>query len=231
MMNMSNITNIQKTMSTREIADLVEARHNDVTATVERLFGKGLLRSSRETRREFTGGRPVDVYDLIERDTHLVVSGYSDEHRAKVIDRWQALEETAAQALPPRATLTPVSFKAEADALKAIMGDDELKRLAPLLWQEITDAAQNAMRNVMGSTLALPTPDAPKLLDVVEIAKAHGIELPQNLRGAAGKYVKARVTAVETERLINGAIRKSSAYADHAAVAAALHDYIAGRKA
>ena len=68
---MSNITNIQKTMSTREIADLVEARHNDVTATVERLFGKGLLRSSRETRREFTGGRPVDVYDLIERDTQL----------------------------------------------------------------------------------------------------------------------------------------------------------------
>lgn len=88
------------TMSSREIADLVEARHNDVVSTIERLFGKGLLRSSRKTRREATGGRPIDVYDLIERDTHLVVAGYSDEHRAKVVDRWQELEAQAAQPKP-----------------------------------------------------------------------------------------------------------------------------------
>ena len=44
-----------RTMSSREIAELVEARHNDVVATIERLFSKGLLRSSRETRREATG--------------------------------------------------------------------------------------------------------------------------------------------------------------------------------
>lgn len=80
------------TMSSREIAELVEARHNDVVATIERLFGKGLLRSSRKTRKESTGGRPVEVYDLIARDTHLVVAGYSDEHRARVIDRWIELE-------------------------------------------------------------------------------------------------------------------------------------------
>ena len=80
------------TMSSREIADLVEARHNDVIATIERLFSKGLLRSDRKSRRESTGGRPIDVYDLTERDTHLVIAGYSDEHRARVIDRWQELE-------------------------------------------------------------------------------------------------------------------------------------------
>lgn len=85
------------TMSSREIAELVEARHNDVVATIDRLFDKGLLRSSRKTRREATGGCPIDVYDLIERDTHLVVAGYSDEHRAKVVDRWQELESVAAK--------------------------------------------------------------------------------------------------------------------------------------
>lgn len=90
----------QATMSSREIAELVEARHNDVVATIERLFQKGLLRSSRKTRREDTGGRPIDVYDLIERDTHLVVSGYSDEHRARVIDRWQELEAAQGPKLP-----------------------------------------------------------------------------------------------------------------------------------
>ena len=101
----SLIINTAPTMSSREIADLVEARHNDVVSTIERLFGKGLLRSSRKTRRETTGGRPIEVYDLIERDTHLVIAGYSDEHRARVIDRWQELEHkssapTVPQSLP-----------------------------------------------------------------------------------------------------------------------------------
>ena len=91
---------VARTMSSREIAELVEARHNDVVATIERLFAKNLLRSSRKSRREATGGRPVDVYDLIERDTHLVVAGYSDEHRARVIDRWQELEARVAPSAP-----------------------------------------------------------------------------------------------------------------------------------
>lgn len=98
MSNLMILGNAPLTMSSREIADLVEARHNDVVATIERLFAKGLLRSSRKTRREETGGRPIEVYDLIERDTHLVVSGYSDEHRARVIDRWQELEAKQAPA-------------------------------------------------------------------------------------------------------------------------------------
>lgn len=91
---------VARTMSSREIAELVEARHNDVVATIERLFAKNLLRSSRKSRREATGGRPIEVYDLIERDTHLVVAGYSDEHRARVIDRWQELEAKAAPSAP-----------------------------------------------------------------------------------------------------------------------------------
>lgn len=50
-----------RTMSSREIADIAEARHNDLVATIDRLFDKGLLRSSRKTRHENTGGRPVAV--------------------------------------------------------------------------------------------------------------------------------------------------------------------------
>lgn len=110
-----------KTMSSREIADLVEARHNDVITTIERLFNKGLLRSTRKTRREATGGRPTDVYDLIERDTHLVVAGYSDEHRARVIDRWQELE---AQVAPP------VAMPSYAEALRLYA--DQIEQTAVL---------------------------------------------------------------------------------------------------
>lgn len=111
----------QLTMSSREIADLVEARHNDVVATIERLFKKGLLRSSRKTRREATGGRPIDVYDLIERDTHLVVAGYSDEHRARVVDRWQELEAGLAVSVPqslPEALRLAADLAEKAESLQ-----------------------------------------------------------------------------------------------------------------
>lgn len=112
------------TMSSREIADLVDARHNDVVATIGRLFSKGLLRSSRKSRREATGGRPIEVYDLCERDTHLVVAGYSDEHRARVIDRWQELERQ--RSLPA----VPQSFaQVNAGAVRAL---DQRKARAAL---------------------------------------------------------------------------------------------------
>lgn len=109
------------TMSSREIAELVEARHNDVVATIERLFAKDLLRSSRKTRRESTGGRPIEVYDLTERDTHLVVAGYSDEHRARVIDRWQELESGIGVPVPqslPEALRLAADLAEKAEALQ-----------------------------------------------------------------------------------------------------------------
>jgi phage regulator Rha-like protein len=123
-----------RTMSSREIAELVEARHNDVVATIERLFAKGLLRSSRETRREMTGGRPVEVYDLIERDTHLVVSGYSDEHRARVIDRWQELEAGAPKpAELSRMDILRLAMESEEARIRAEAERDEAIRTKALI--------------------------------------------------------------------------------------------------
>ena len=119
----------QLTMSSREIADLVEARHNDVIATIERLFAKGLLRSTRKTRREETGGRPIEVYDLTERDTHLVVSGYSDEHRARVIDRWQELE--AKQSKPAELSRMDILKLAMESEQARIEAEEKLAIAAP----------------------------------------------------------------------------------------------------
>lgn len=182
-------------------------------------------------------GRLQSTRILTEPDVlRLIVSSTLPE--AEAFERWvfedvlPSIRRTGQYVAPkPAAEYRPISLEAEIAAAARVLSDDRLKALFPLLWQDITDGMQNALRRTLGAPLALPAPDAPKLLDVVEIAKAAGIELPQNLRGAAGKYVKARVTAVETERLINGAIRKSSAYADHAAVAAALREYLGKRPA
>lgn len=129
-----NGESVARTMSSREIADLVDARHNDVVATIDRLFGKGLLRSSRNTRREATGGRPIDVYDLVERDSHLVVAGYSDEHRAKVIDRWQELEVGQALKLPTSfaEALRGFADQLEQNAVLVIANTQQAKKIESL---------------------------------------------------------------------------------------------------
>jgi phage regulator Rha-like protein len=82
-------------MSSVEIAELCETRHNQVVDTIARLFEKGVLRESRKTTRRVQpqgGGRPTEVYDLTKRDSLVVVSGYDDVLRARIIDRWMQIE-------------------------------------------------------------------------------------------------------------------------------------------
>lgn len=173
------------TMSSREIAELVDARHNDVVATIDRLFAKGLLRSSRETRREATGGRPIDVYDLCERDTHLVVAGYSDEHRARVIDRWQELERRQTQ---PRLPAVPQSF-AQALRLAAEQQEQIELQQAALAAARPKVVYAEAMLNADGTVLVR---DAAKTIGVpvrkLERAlREKGVILPDN--SPAARYV------------------------------------------
>jgi phage regulator Rha-like protein len=111
------------TMSSREIADLAGARHNDVLATIDRLFDKGLLRSSRISRAESTGGRPIAVYDLVQRDVYLVISGYSDDVRARIVDRWEELEAQVSKPTTPaelsRMDILRLAMESEEARLKA----------------------------------------------------------------------------------------------------------------
>jgi len=112
MLNLHNTGAAEQTMSSREIADICEARHNDVIATIERLINEGVLRLGRNTARPHMpdgGGRPTMVYDLDRRDCLVVVSGYNAVLRARIIDRWMEMEAAA-----PAPTL-PQSF---ADALR-----------------------------------------------------------------------------------------------------------------
>lgn len=96
----------EATMSSREIAEICEARHNDVIATIERLINEGVLRLGRNTARlqapGVAGGRPTMVYDLAKRDCLIVISGYSAALRAKIIDRWMELEAAAPAPVLPQ---------------------------------------------------------------------------------------------------------------------------------
>lgn len=89
-------------MSSREIAELVESRHDSVKRSMETLRDKGIISFTRavETSHEGAGARPVDIYMVNKRDSYVVVAQLSPEFTARLVDRWQELEAQQAPKLP-----------------------------------------------------------------------------------------------------------------------------------
>jgi phage antirepressor YoqD-like protein len=87
----------QITMSSREIADLVESRHDDVKRSIERLANRGVIQlpPMAEVRNHL--GQTVSVYSVGKRDSYVIVAQLSPEFTARLVDRWQELEQQVAQ--------------------------------------------------------------------------------------------------------------------------------------
>lgn len=85
-------------MSSREIAELVESRPDHVKTCMERLRDKGLITFS-ATREKSTGGRPSELYHVGERDSYVIVAQLSPEFTARLVDRWQELEQQVTEAV------------------------------------------------------------------------------------------------------------------------------------
>jgi phage regulator Rha-like protein len=100
MMTTSN--NDQLTMSSREIAEVVESRHDNVKITIERLGVKGIVTFTATQEPTLGGGKPVTVYHVNKRDSHVVVAQLSPEFTARLVDRWQELEKQVAQPQVPQ---------------------------------------------------------------------------------------------------------------------------------
>lgn len=88
------------TMSSREIADLVESRHDSVKRTIERLQDKGLIQLTPMVEVKNHLGQVVTEYQLIKRDTYVVVAQLSPEFTARLVDRWQELENQQTPQIP-----------------------------------------------------------------------------------------------------------------------------------
>lgn len=88
------------TMSSREIADLVESRHDSVKRTIERLQDKGLIQLTPMVEVKNHLGQVVTEYQLIKRDTYVVVAQLSPEFTARLVDRWQELESQQMPQIP-----------------------------------------------------------------------------------------------------------------------------------
>lgn len=98
-----------KTMNTREIAELVEARIDSVKRTIDRLVERGVITQPPTVDVPFVDeagrNRTVSVYvfsgEQGKRDSIVVVAQLSPEFTGRLVDRWQELEASATTAPPP----------------------------------------------------------------------------------------------------------------------------------
>ena len=80
------------TMTSREIAELVQSSHDSVLKTVRRLIAEGVVFGNETLYKHPQNGQTYPEFVLDFRNTMVVASGYSAELRARIIDRWQELE-------------------------------------------------------------------------------------------------------------------------------------------
>ncbi|WP_455481273.1 Rha family transcriptional regulator [Bartonella sp. B12(2025)] len=94
--NATNSGATVQTMSSREIAELCDKRHDHVMRDIRHMLGELY---SEEGLPKFGGtyldkqGKPQNCYNLPKRECLILVSGYSTTLRAKIVDRWQELEK------------------------------------------------------------------------------------------------------------------------------------------
>ena len=92
----SVIGNVSRTtMSSQEIAKLTGKRHDNVKRLIEDLATAGHVRPQSEdvwSADKLGRRRATRVYKVCERDSYVIVAQLSPEFTAKVVDRWQELE-------------------------------------------------------------------------------------------------------------------------------------------
>lgn len=111
----------QKTMSSREIAELTGSTHDNVLKTIRRLISEGVVSSNETPYKHPQNGQTYAEFLLSFRNTMVVVSGYNSELRAKIIDRWQELEaQHKAPVALSRLQLIEMAMESEKERLAAV---------------------------------------------------------------------------------------------------------------
>lgn len=91
----------QVTMTSREIAELVESRHDKVKQSIERLVERGVISQPPMGDGGKAGNGVVEsLYFVNKRDSYIVVAQLCPEFTARLVDRWQELEGQTAIAIP-----------------------------------------------------------------------------------------------------------------------------------
>jgi len=101
-------------MTSQEIADLLEKRHDDVKRSIRRLAERGTIQLPPSAEVKNHLGQSVEVYQIGERDSYVVVAQLSPEFTARLVDYWQA-HKNQAQQIPTTAEAFANAFRLLAD--------------------------------------------------------------------------------------------------------------------
>jgi phage antirepressor YoqD-like protein/phage regulator Rha-like protein len=88
---------VARTMSSREIAGLTGKRHDNVKRTIDSLVSDKVITFPQVEENSGILGRPGTHYLIGKRDSFVVVAQLSPEFTARLVDRWQELEEQSAR--------------------------------------------------------------------------------------------------------------------------------------
>lgn len=168
-----NVNNM--TMTSKQIAELTNKRHDHVLRDIHELVDKGVidLPKSGNISYEDSYGRKQPAYRLSKRDTIVLTSGYSAQQRAAIIDRWLELESAPKQFDPSSLTRLDILTMAIESEKKVI----ELQKENDTLYIE-NQTQKHALEYQkpladFGSSLC----ESKSLIATTQLAATHGIEV------------------------------------------------------
>lgn len=113
---LANITSTA-TMTSKELATLTEIRHDNVKRTIDTLANQGVISQPQiEDGEKSANGVVEKIYRIGKRDSYIIVAQLSPEFTARLVDRWQALEQQASN---------PVATMSRVDLLKLALDSEE----------------------------------------------------------------------------------------------------------
>lgn len=126
---MELMTNNKMTMSSLDISELLEVRHDSVKRTIERLAGNNVIQLPPLVERGYINGLGLEnkATDYVfsgeqgKRDSIVVVAQLSPEFTALIVDRWQELEK---QLSAPPVPQLPANY---IEALEALVVSEKEK--------------------------------------------------------------------------------------------------------
>ncbi len=172
--------NIQ-TMSSREIAEVVNSRHDSVKRAIERLVEKGVISQPPLVDGEKAANGVVEkLYRVNERDSYVVVAQLCPEFTAKLVDYWQTTKNQN----------TFHSIKRDVETFKA------LKDLAETFGLEGNQALLAANKATVKLTGFNP-------LETLQIELVKEVQVLNLTPTQIGKELNPPLSAVATNKLLS----------------------------
>lgn len=113
---------LPETMTSLEIAEVVNSRHDDVKRSIKRLAERGVIVQPPSADEQSTDAigrtRVTQVYKVGERDSYVIVAQLSPEFTAKLVDYWQKHRHQ----MP---TIVPTTAEAFANAFMMIANTEK----------------------------------------------------------------------------------------------------------